>query len=69
VERSSDAACVLGLGCGKSTLLRQLAGTLPHGDKKGSVLFNGQDPSDGNYKRSISFVPQSDTHIGSISPL
>ncbi len=51
-------------GCGKSTLLKLLASNLPHGEKKGTVLFNGQDPSQGNYKRSISFVPQSDTHIG-----
>jgi ABC-type cobalamin/Fe3+-siderophores transport system ATPase subunit len=52
-------------GCGKSTLLKLLAGTLQQGKKKqGSILFNGKDPRDGNYKRSISFVPQADTHIG-----
>jgi ABC-type multidrug transport system ATPase subunit len=49
-------------------LLKLLAGNLPHVDKKGTLLFNGQDPSQGNYKRSISFVPQSDTHIGTPPP-
>ena len=51
-------------GCGKSTLLKLLYGNQKAGKRSGTILFNGKDPHDGNYHRSVNFVPQQDTHIG-----